>query len=97
MRINTIRSVWSSEKGDYYFSVIDVISTLTDCNMPKRYWIDLKRKLNNEGSELVGVTNQLKMLAEDGKYRKMDTLDTKGILRLIESVLVLKQNLLKFG
>ncbi len=57
---NTIRSVWSSEKGDYYFSVIDVISALTDSNMPKRYWTDLKRKLINEGSELVSVTNQLK-------------------------------------
>ena len=85
---NTIRSVWSSEKGDYYFSVIDVISALTDNDYQKsrNYWKWLKNKLNNEGSELVSVTNQLKMLAEDGKYRKTDTLDTKGILRLIESV-----------
>jgi hypothetical protein len=85
---NTIRSIWNSEKGDYYFSVIDVISALTDNDYQKsrNYWKWLKNKLNNEGSELVSVTNQLKMLAEDGKYRKTDTLDTKGILRLIESV-----------
>ena len=85
---NTIRSIWNSEKGDYYFSVIDVISALTDNDYQKsrNYWKWLKNKLNNEGSELVSVTNQLKMMAEDGKYRKTDTLNTKGILRLIESV-----------
>ena len=85
---NTIRSIWNSEKGDYYFSVVDVISALTDNDYQKsrNYWKWLKNKLNNEGSELVSVTNQLKMMAEDGKYRKTDTLDTKGILRLIESV-----------
>ena len=65
-----------------------MISALTDNDYQKsrNYWKWLKNKLNNEGSELVSVTNQLKMLAEDGKYRKTDTLDTKGILRLIESV-----------
>ncbi len=84
---NTIRSVWSSEKGDYYFSVIDVISALTDSNMPKRYWTDLKRKLINEGSELYENIVQLKMKSQkDGKNYLTDTLDTKGILRLIESV-----------
>ena len=84
---NTIRSVWSSEKGDYYFSVIDVISALTDSNMPKRYWTDLKRKLINEGSELYENIVQLKMKSQkDGKNYLTDTLDTKGIFRLIESV-----------
>ena len=47
-----IRSIWDSEKEDYYFSVIDVISVLTDSNIPKRYWSDLKRKLTLEGSQL---------------------------------------------
>ena len=84
---NTIRSAWSSEKGDYYFSVIDVISALTDSNMPKRYWTDLKRKLINEGSELYENIVQLKMKSQkDGKNYLTDTLDTKGIFRLIESV-----------
>ncbi len=84
---NTIRSAWSSEKGDYYFSVIDVISALTGSNMPKRYWTDLKRKLINEGSELYENIVQLKMKSQkDGKNYLTDTLDTKGIFRLIESV-----------
>lgn len=83
-----IRSVWNSENEDYYFSVVDVISALTnnDYIKSRNYWKWLKNKLNSEGSELVSNTNQLKMLAKDGKMRKTDVLDTKGILRLIESV-----------
>ena len=41
-----IRSVWDADKEEYYFSVVDVIGALTDSNIPKRYWTDLKRKLN---------------------------------------------------
>ena len=81
-----IRSIWDSEKEDYYFSVVDVISTLTDSNIPKRYWTDLKRKLIDEGSELYEKIVRLKMRAQDGKMRETDTLDTKGIFRLIESI-----------
>ena len=81
-----IRSIWDSEKEEYYFSVVDVISVLTDSNIPKRYWSDLKRKLNDEGSQLYENIVRLKLLASDGKYRETDTLDTKGIFRLIESV-----------
>ena len=83
-----IRSVWNSEQEDYYFSVVDVIRALTDNDYQtsRNYWKWLKNKLNNEGSELVSNTNQLKMKAQDGKLRMTDTLDTKGILRLIESV-----------
>ena len=81
-----IRSIWDSEKEDYYFSVVDVIEILTDSNIPKRYWSDLKRKLVDEGSELYEKIVRLKMKAQDGKMRETDTLDTKGILRLIESI-----------
>ena len=68
------------------FSVIDVISTLTGSNIPKRYWSDLKKKLINEGSQVYDNIVRFKLLASDGKYRETDTLNTKGILRLIESV-----------
>jgi len=81
-----IRSIWDSEKEEYYFSVVDVIRALTDSKIPKRYWSDLKRKLTEEGSQLYENIVQLKMMANDGKLRETDTLDTKGILRLIESV-----------
>ena len=78
-----IRSVWDSEKEEYFFSVVDVISALTDSNIPRNYWSDLKRKLKSEGSELHENIVQLKMKAQDGKMRETDTLDTKGILKLI--------------
>ena len=81
-----IRSVWDSEKEEYYFSVVDVIGALTDSNIPRNYWSDLKRKLKQEGSQLHENIVQLKMKATDGKMRETDTLDTKGILRLIESI-----------
>ena len=58
-----IRSVWDSEKEEYYFSVVDIISVLTDSNVPKRYWSDLKRKLTEEGSQLYENIVQLKMKA----------------------------------
>ena len=85
-----IRSVWDSEKEEYYFSVVDIIKALTDSKIPKRYWTDLKRKLAEEGSQLYENIVQLKMKANDGKMRETDTLDTKGILRLIESIPSLK-------
>ena len=81
-----IRSIWDSEKEEYYFSVVDVIGALTNANIPRNYWSDLKRKLKEEGSQLHENIVQLKMRAQDGKLRETDTLDTKGILRLIESV-----------
>ena len=82
-----IRSIWDSEKEDYYFSVVDVISILTDSRDPSDYWTTLKRRLiNDEGSQLPTNCRRLKFKAKDGKLRNIDVLDTKGILRLIESV-----------
>ena len=86
---NEIRSIWNNEKEEYYFSVVDVISALTnnDYEKSRNYWKWLKNKLNEEGSQFVSNTNQLKMKSKkDGKNYLTDTLDTKGILRLIESV-----------
>ena len=82
-----IRSIWDSEKEEYYFSVVDIIGALTNANIPRNYWSDLKRKLSVEGSQLHENIVQLKMKSKkDGKSYLTDTLDTKGVLRLIESV-----------
>ena len=82
-----IRSVWDSEKEDYYFSVVDVISVLTESPRPRKYWNALKTKLDTEGSQLSSKLGQLKLKSQkDGKSYLTDVLDTKGILRLIESV-----------
>lgn len=82
-----VRSIWDNEKEEYYFSVVDVIGALTDTKTPRNYWSDLKRKLVAEGSQLHEKIVQLKLKSKkDGKNYLTDTLDTKGILRLIESV-----------
>lgn len=84
---NEIRSIWDKDKEDYYYSVVDVISALTDSPNPRRYWSDLKIDLNNEGSQLYAKIVQLKLKSsKDGKMYKTDTLDTEGVFRLIESV-----------
>ena len=81
-----IRSIWNSEREDYFFSVVDVISVLTDSNEPRKYWSVLKTRLKKEGSQLTTNCSQLKLKSNDGKYYNQDVLDTKGILRLIESI-----------
>ena len=80
-----IRSIWDYEREDYYFSVVDVIEALTNSENPRNYWNMLKKRMaEEEKSELYTKCVQLKMKANDGKLRETDTLDTKGILRLIE-------------
>ena len=81
-----IRSIWDSEKEEYYFSVVDVVSALTESNDARKYWSVLKLRLKKEDSELATNCSQLKLKSSDGKYYNQDVLDTKGILRLIESV-----------
>lgn len=85
-----IRTKWDAEKEDYYFSVVDVIKALTDSLNPRKYWSVLKTRLKKEGSELTTICSQLKMQSVDGKFYNTDALDTKGILRLIQSVPSLK-------
>jgi len=84
-----IRTEWNVEKEDWYFSVTDIVGILTDQptqDRARNYWKVLKKRLKDEGSELVTNCNQLKMLAEDNKMRETDVLDTKGILRLVQSI-----------
>ena len=72
-----IRSLWSEEEEDWYFSVVDVVAALTGSKNPRRYWSDLKKKLETEGSQLYEKIVQLKMLAPDGKMRKTDAANTE--------------------
>jgi len=75
-----IRSVWNSEKEKYYFSVVDVVVALTKSDRARKYWNDLKIKLNQEGSQLSEKIGQLKLKSKDGKFYNTDVLDTSGIL-----------------
>jgi hypothetical protein len=81
-----VRTHWDEDNEKWYFSIIDVIEILTDSTIPKRYWSDLKKKLNQEGSEVYEKIVRLKMLAEDGKSRETDVADTQTLLRLIQSI-----------
>ena len=81
-----VRTVWDVEAEEWYFSVVDVVAVLTDSENPRRYWSDLKRKLVAEGSQLYEKIVQLKLQASDGKCYKTDVLDTKGVLRLVQSI-----------
>ena len=82
-----IRSIWDADKEEYYFSVVDVIEALTNSADSKDYWYRLKKRMTEEEkSELSTKCRQLKLKAKDGKFYNTDTLDTNGILRLIESI-----------
>lgn len=83
-----IRAKWDEGQEKWYFSVVDVVSVLTDNDYQKsrNYWKWLKNKLIQEGSELVSNTNQLKMKSVDGKYYNTDVMNTEQVLRLIQSI-----------
>ncbi|GAB2023085.1 BRO family protein [Pseudolactococcus yaeyamensis] len=84
-----VRTVWDEENEKWWLSIIDVVAILTEqSNYTKvrNYWKWLKKKLTDEGSQLVSHTNQLKMKAPDGKMRLTDVADTEQILRLIQSI-----------
>lgn len=84
-----IRTEWNAEEEDWYFSIVDVVEILTDSKdfqTARKYWNKLKQRLKNEGSELVTNCHRLKLPAQDGKLRETDVLNTKGILRLVQSI-----------
>lgn len=81
-----VRALWDDEKEEWYFSVVDVVEILTDSPNPRRYWSDLKSKLEKEGSQLYAHIVQLKMLSQDGKMRLTDVMTTAQLFRLIQSI-----------
>ena len=83
-----IRAEWNADEEDWYFSVVDIVGILTDkdYDSARKYWKVLKGRLKNEGSELVSFCYQLKLPSSDGKNYKTDVLNTKGILRLVQSI-----------
>lgn len=81
-----VRTHWDEKQEKWFFSVIDVIEILTGSSIPKRYWSDLKKKLELEGSEAYEKIARLKMEASDRKLRETDCIDTPGLLRIIQSI-----------
>ncbi len=83
---NTVRRVWDADKELWYFSVVDVVSILSESANGRNYWKVLKHRLKDEGSEVVTKCNHLKMQAADGKFYLTDAADTETLLRLIQSI-----------
>ncbi|MBU2025725.1 MAG: Bro-N domain-containing protein [Patescibacteria group bacterium] len=81
-----VRRYWDAKKEEWYFSIIDVVAILTDSKLPKRYWSDLKRKLEQEGSEVYEKIVQLKFRASDGKKYATDCFSVEDLLRVIQSI-----------
>lgn len=84
-----IRTAWDNEQEEWYFSIVDVISVLTeqpDFQKSRKYWNKLKQRLLEEGNQTVTNCHQLKMTAKDGKKRLTDVADTEQLLRLIQSI-----------
>ena len=81
-----VRTVWDDEKEKWYFSIVDVVSVLTDSVDATAYWRKLKQRLKEEGTETVTNCHGLKMKATDGKMRLTDVADTEQLLRIIQSI-----------
>ena len=81
-----VRTVWDDEKEKWYFSIVDVVSVLTDSVDATAYWRKLKQRLKEEGNETVTKCHGLKMKATDGKMRLTDVADTEQLLRIIQSI-----------
>lgn len=82
-----IRSVWDNEREEWYFSIVDVVGSLTESYNPRDYWYRVKKRMSEEEkSELSTICRQLKLKAPDGKMRLTDVADMQGIFRIIQSV-----------
>ena len=84
-----IRSAWDDEKEEWYFSIVDIVGVLTEQDSARgasTYWAVLKKRLKEEGSELLTICKQLKMKAADSKMRLTDVADMQGIFRIIQSI-----------
>ncbi len=82
----TIRTIWDKEEEKYFISVVDVVSVISESKDGRKYWNKLKQRLKDEGNEMVTNCHQLKLKANDGKYRMTDVCDIKGMFRIIESI-----------
>ena len=85
-----IRTAWAEDEEEWYFSIVDVVQVLTeqpDVDGARNYWKVLKKRLKDEGNQLVTNCNQLKMKSpKDGKRYKTDVANTEQLLRIIQSI-----------
>ena len=82
----TIRTVWDKEAEKYYISVVDIVGVISESKDCRKYWNKLKQRLKEESNEPVTICHQLKLKAQDGKYRATDVVDIEGMFRIIQSI-----------
>lgn len=83
----TIRTIWDKDEEKYYVSIVDIVGVLADSKEPRKYWNWFKNKLKKEEDfEVSSITRQLKLKAQDSKYRMTDVTDIEGMFRIIESI-----------
>ena len=81
-----IRTAWDENAEEWYFSIVDVITVLTDSKNPAAYWRKLKQRLKAEGNESVTNCHGLKLKGADGKRRLTDVATTEQLFRLIQAI-----------
>lgn len=84
-----VRSYWDNEVEEWYFSIVDICSVLTeqtDYEKARKYWNKLKQRLKEEGFETVTNCHQMKMVAADGKKRLTDVGTPQELFRIIQSI-----------
>ncbi len=79
-----IRRIYHND--EWWFSIVDVVSVLTDSTDAGAYWRKLKQRLIEEGSQVVTNCHGLKLEALDGKLRETDCANTQGMFRIIQSI-----------
>lgn len=79
-----IRRTWNND--EWWFSIVDIVSILTESPEPRKYWSVLKTRLKKEDAQLTTICSQLKMTSADGKMYKTDSANTQGLLRIIQSI-----------
>jgi DNA-damage-inducible protein D len=79
-----IRRVWHN--NDWWFSIVDIVGVLTDSPRARKYWVDLKSRIGDEGFQLSAKIGQLKLPATDGKYYATDCANTESLFRIIQSI-----------
>ncbi len=82
----TIRTVWDKDDEKYYISIVDIVGVISESKDGRKYWNKLKQRLKEEGNETVTNCHQLKLKAQDSKYRLTDVVDIEGMFRIIESI-----------
>jgi len=82
-----VRTIWSEDEEEWYFSVIDVVSVLTESENPRDYWFKMKQRVKfDDGIELSTICRQLKLIAPDGKMRTTDCANVQSLFRIIQSI-----------